>query len=495
MIFVTTNKFDGAKWSTISIAEGKQIAGRAGRYSTAAQDMQKTATSNLDLAQPAPLQFAAAAKTHPPPSSNIGYVTTLDRMDYPVVESIMSSDPEPLISAGIQPPTYIIERFARQFPLTTPFAYLLIRLQDLAQTSSRFFQCEVKSSLAIADTLEGIDGLSITDRLVFCAAPIEPRKPGEIELARAYARLVAESKAARIVDIEELDLNLLAEEYEASRNYLRQLEGLHKGVIIWNWLSYRFAGVFMDRPLADHVKSLVEARIEETLQRMSFDYKRMRKSREKQLRVQQANEERLKEDEAARMTALEEARDDVSAAGYAAQGLETLTSAVQPGGQDEDHETHGREAETPDEESPDLMDGMMEVEDLEDAEQEDALEKQFNAIGISEEPTPAPAPDRQELEVVQQEESLLEPNVVIAGSSTSTADSQSQSDDGTASGPSMATSAQLRSELPEVEDEALKHSALDEQSLQAQDEAKALEQKAKQDRDHQQHKRELSSGV
>lgn len=281
LVFQTSRKFDGSKWSTLTVAETKQIAGRAGRYSTAEQDMKKVADSNLDIVAPIPAQIeAAAADRQTVKKQSVGLVTTLESHDFPIIEKLMNAEPEPIKSAGVQPPTYIIERFAKYFPRGTPFAYVLMKLNEISETSSRFYVCDLRSQLSIADEIEVVEGLTTTDRLIFCASPVEPRKPGEPDLARAYARLVAENRAASIVDVEELNFDLLDDDYVADRQYLAKLEGLHKGVIIWNWLSFRFSGVFINRELAQHVKELVEARIEEVLQKSSFDYEKMRKARE-----------------------------------------------------------------------------------------------------------------------------------------------------------------------------------------------------------------------
>lgn len=215
-----------------------------------------------------------------PEEPTVGLVTTLDSIDFPIIERAMASDPEPMPSAGIQPPAYIIERFAKMYPADTPFAYLLIRLNEIARTTGRFHLCELKQAIAIADAIEGIPGLTITDKLIFVSSPVEPRKAGETALAQAYARMVADNRALQITDVQELKLELLGDEYIANRSYLSKLETLHKGVIIWMWLSYRFMGVFINRELAYHVKELVEQRIEDTLQRMAFDFNKMRKRRE-----------------------------------------------------------------------------------------------------------------------------------------------------------------------------------------------------------------------
>ena len=342
MIFHTAHRFNGSTYEPLAIAEAKQIAGRAGRYRTAAQAIKQDLASNLDLIgkgvsvetsdlvgkgdsagksesidflasppHPSPPPPPALPIAHeasmdgvelngssasppsssppPPPTSQlpagpeeqtVGLVTTLDKLDFSIISRAMASDPEPMTSAGIQPPAYIIEQFARYYPDGTPFAYLLIRLNELAKTSGRFHLCDLRQAIAIADAIESVEGLTTTDRLVFVSSPIEPRK-NESALARTYAELIAQNKGVSIAEIKELDLELLREDYTANRIYLRKLEALHKGVIVWMWLSYRFAGIFINRELAAHVKELVEKRIEDVLQAMSFDFNNIKKRRDK----------------------------------------------------------------------------------------------------------------------------------------------------------------------------------------------------------------------
>jgi len=273
LIFHTAHRFNGSTYEPLSVAEAKQIAGRAGRYRTAAQAIKKDQESNLDIT-------ATRDAVEVPAEPTVGLVTTLDKIDFPIIERAMASEPEPLVSAGIQPPAYIIERFARLYPQNTPFAYLLIRLHELSRTSTRFHLCDFRSAISIADAIHTVEDLTTSDRLIMVSSPIECRKAGEPALARAYARLVAANRGVQITDMPELDLELLGDNYTASRKYLSKLETLHKAVIIWMWLSYRFIGVFINRELAVHVKSLVEQRIEDTLQRLAFDFDKLRKRRE-----------------------------------------------------------------------------------------------------------------------------------------------------------------------------------------------------------------------
>jgi len=263
----------------LSIANIKQIGGRAGRFKTAQQAVEVvTAAETLTTTstEEAPVSPIAAPKT-------LGLVTTMENIDYPLVARAMAGEAEPITTAGLFPPAYIVEKFARYFPPGTPFSYLLIRLHELSQTSRRFYLCDLRQQVSIADAIESVDGLTTADKMIFCSAPIETRKPGEPDLARAYATAVANNTPVSILDFEgvqALNLDLLEDEFVADRDYLRKLESLHKAIIIFMWLSFRYTGIFIHRELASHTKELVETRIEVVLSQLSFDYEKMRKSRE-----------------------------------------------------------------------------------------------------------------------------------------------------------------------------------------------------------------------
>ena len=272
IIFESSSKFDGNQRRTLGVADIKQIAGRAGRYRIAS--MQSTRTqAEADLAT----QDLAAAKgdsPSPPPTTEeetTGLVTTLEKFDFPIVSSAMTSNPEPITTAGLFPPAPVLERFASYFPPSTPFSYILTRLHELSQMHTRFHLCGLKDQVWIADLIEPVQGLTIGDRNVICSSPAS-KSDGELwqRLMPAYARCIGEQTGGAIYGIEELPLEVLEAEVSASREYLRELERLHKGIVTYLWLSYRFAGIFGTRSLAFHVKGLVEEKIEEVLGKFSF---------------------------------------------------------------------------------------------------------------------------------------------------------------------------------------------------------------------------------
>ena len=306
IIFETTSKRQpgGRGHAPLSVAEIKQIAGRAGRYRTAEQDLQdkrpnsEPVNAHMDAQaksegqsqkEVAPVDVSLTSQApQKPPSSNTGYVTTLERFDFPFLWDCMHTDPEPITSAGLFPPGPIVERFARYFPPGTPFSYILLRLHETVKLHTRFHLCELRDQLVIADAIQPAKGLTTMDRIIFCAAPASFRQgdTSQMKLFRTMAECVAQQQGGGLLDIKEMPLDVLDEEPSASRIYLEKLERLHKGIVLYLWLGYRFSGVFNTQALAMHVKGLVEAAIEKTLAAFSFDLetrRKIRKEREKKL--------------------------------------------------------------------------------------------------------------------------------------------------------------------------------------------------------------------
>ncbi|KAK4617852.1 ATP-dependent RNA helicase suv3, mitochondrial [Fulvia fulva] len=290
IIFETSSKFDGTQRRTLAIADIKQIAGRAGRFRTAAQ-ASDTPASEQDLAA-AKGEIAAGATfgkkySDQDAPDNVGLVTTMERFDYPIVSAAMQSEPEPIMSAGLFPPASVLERFASYFPPGTPFSYILTRLHELSQMHKRFHLCGLRDQIWLADLIEPVEGLTVTDRNVICSSPAG-KADEEMwrHLIPALARCIALQSGGDLYDIKEMPLEFLELEVSASRDYLRGLERLHKGVVNYLWLSYRMPGIFNTRKLAFHVKGLVEEKIEDVLSKFSFSETSRRKmaaKREKEI--------------------------------------------------------------------------------------------------------------------------------------------------------------------------------------------------------------------
>ena len=199
------------------------------------------------------------------PEPNRGLVTTFAQEDIPILRKAMEYELDPIMSAGIFPPTSVLVKFATYFPPSTSFSYILLRLHELSLRHPRYHLCTLKDQIAIADSIQHIQNLSIHDRIIFCAAPAPIKDTGMPDTLAAFARCVGDNSSGAFLDIPELHLSVLDEDMKADRGYMARLESLHKALILYLWLSYRFKGVFIDQAMAFHVKKLVEERIDKML--------------------------------------------------------------------------------------------------------------------------------------------------------------------------------------------------------------------------------------
>ena len=289
IIFESTSKHNGQKFSQMGESEIKQIAGRAGRYKTAREavlqgpiDITDGVFDNTDAVKQIPVPGADQEK------ENVGYVTTLEKFDLPIVRTAMQTEVEPIKSAGIFPPVNVITRFASYFPPKTPFSYILLRLHDISTLSPHFHLCRLREQLEISDLTQPLN-LSIQEKIILMAAPSSLRDPGLPEVTYELAECIANQSTGHILDLKNFDLNLLEMEAEdhqgGSAGYLRAAEALHKSITLYLWLSYRFAGVFQSQALAFHIKELIEERIDKCLKEVRFDDERMEKRRQVRARM------------------------------------------------------------------------------------------------------------------------------------------------------------------------------------------------------------------
>lgn len=198
-------------------------------------------------------------------------MTTLEDIDLGRLTKAMNSYAEPVMSAGIFPPHSIVLRFAAYFPEGTPFSYILLRLHAISLMHPRFHLCSLKTHVQIADSIEPVRNLTISDRIIFCSAPADKDL---LSVLQSYAKCVANGKGGELIDMPELGLSVLNEGVIKDKTYLPRLEILHRALVLYIWLSYRFAGVFTNKALAFYTKSILEKKIEDELANVSLHTKR-----------------------------------------------------------------------------------------------------------------------------------------------------------------------------------------------------------------------------
>jgi len=280
VIFESTMKHNGTNMVPLEVSEIKQIGGRAGRFKTAQQAIARDSNSTSELASNTAVGLDDASPPLSTEAQPAGIVTTLDRWDHQYMKDCMKQEPEPIRTAGIFPPGIVLERFASYFPPGTPFSYIMLRLNEVSKIHSRFHLCTLKDQLKIADVIHTVKNLTTTDRSVFCAAPANMRETQEKEFFRHLAECVADARPAELLSLPHLPLECLDDKPSDKRSYLFNLEQLHKQIVIYLWLSYRFPNIFISRDLASYVKQLTEEAIERTLSDFSYTEQARKKLRE-----------------------------------------------------------------------------------------------------------------------------------------------------------------------------------------------------------------------
>ncbi|KAF2671847.1 putative mitochondrial ATP-dependent RNA helicase Suv3 [Microthyrium microscopicum] len=263
MIFDTVSKRTREGLHPLTTPEIRQIGGRAGRYRTSAQVEPSTLPPTADTNSSSDSLYPAAPP--PPEPSKIGLVTAFEPAALRRIRESMSTDPEPIKKIGIFPTNDMIETLCSYFPTGVPYSFILARILAVSQVSDRFFFCQLGETIQIADIIQHITDLSIADRIKICFAPVNVRTESLVELIKEMAWAISRQSGGGVLELKSLDFSVLDMEVKADRGYLSMLEDLHKGLVLYNWMSFRFPGVFTQRPLSQKAKGLVEENIDKCL--------------------------------------------------------------------------------------------------------------------------------------------------------------------------------------------------------------------------------------
>lgn len=278
VIFDTTVKRMKSGAVKLSTPEIRQIGGRAGRYAVTnlndkivvtPEDAEiDTTSSSEDIG--GTLYPAPPVPSPPKQERKPGLVTAFERSDLVAIGRAISTDPESILKFGVLPTNDMIELFCSYFPVEIPYSFILARMLEISQVSSRYFLCDIKETITLADIVQPVTNLSIAERIKMCFAPASPSVPGHVELIRELAEAVANQSGGDFLDIKAWNLEVLDETPTSDRGYLERLEILHKGIVVYLWMSFRFPGVFIQRPLAIKTKMLVEEKIDACLNSMKY---------------------------------------------------------------------------------------------------------------------------------------------------------------------------------------------------------------------------------
>lgn len=247
IVFASMSKFDGYEVASLSVSATKQIAGRAGRYSTAEGELE-------------------------------GLVTTLQRRDMALLHKQMGSEVEDLERACIWPPgefwSYYIAQFKHNILLPEAIGKLA---KDVARYRLKdYFYMDFERQVEILNLMIPLDlhmKLTIDDQVKLMLTPVNFQAVGPevIETCIKFFETILDIEPKTVFDFDFLHLSVLLKRPSVAStpdqilDYLSALEIDHKLVLCFMWLSQRWPTIFVDRESAHEIKFLVEKRISEEL--------------------------------------------------------------------------------------------------------------------------------------------------------------------------------------------------------------------------------------
>lgn len=238
IIFSTMMKFDGFCNRELTVAEIKQIAGRAGRYGS---------------------KFP------------VGEVTCLNPQDLPLLHSSLKSASSIIERAGLFPTFDLLSLYSRLHG-TDFFHPILERFLEKAKLSPDYFITDCEDMLKVAAIVDDLP-LGLYDKYLFCMSPVDVSDDisaqGLVQFAENYAR-------KGIVRLKEI-FTPGTLQVPKTDNQLKELESVHKVLELYVWLSFRMDDSFPDREVAASQKLICSMLIEEYLERFGWQPQDRRK--------------------------------------------------------------------------------------------------------------------------------------------------------------------------------------------------------------------------
>lgn len=246
IVFQAISKFDGNEVVPLTPSSIKQIAGRAGRFSRIAGELE-------------------------------GFVTALTSRDLMFVRRMMERPNKDIEKAVIWPVPQVWKQYIAKFSGDTSFYEILSK-----------FKTEVASTMSPLYTMSALDPrleilklflrsnlfqrITIEDQLTLSLAPILGHLKMYLNTVHKFLLVIANNSTCNVFMLQFLlrDLLLLTlrvpNDIEAAIEGLTQLEENHKLVLLFLWLSQRWPSLFVDKELAMEIKSLIEKRISQELE-------------------------------------------------------------------------------------------------------------------------------------------------------------------------------------------------------------------------------------
>lgn len=269
IIFESLVKYNGKTDVPLSLSQVKQIAGRAGRFGQAREKTDDIATDEAPAAG--------------------GIVTTLHGADLPLLRAMLPQPLPPVTRAHMEVPKGSLEDLAPLLPPSTSFADLIDIYNSLAKLPPLTVLQDSAHRTPLAEVVEPHRNvLTLPETEVFALAPVNLRDDRVasifMNIVQAYAddylvrieEVIAPTSLLKTLKTVEDTLAALPPPVHGSTPLappitiaaIPLLESLHKALVTYLWLSFRFELAFPDRELAASYKERTEVVLESCLERM-----------------------------------------------------------------------------------------------------------------------------------------------------------------------------------------------------------------------------------
>jgi ATP-dependent RNA helicase SUPV3L1/SUV3 len=259
----------------LSLSQVKQIAGRAGRFGQQRKGEGEDESSPDEVAHPG------------------GIVTTLHDADLPLLRAMMPLSLPSVSRAVLELPAKGLAQLAPLLPSHTSFNELMGHFEALAKLPPLTVLSSVSHREPLAEVVGKYrDVLTLSECIQFGLAPVNHRDPKVLSIFEGILKGYAEEMEVRLESVLApttlVKMLKTVEETLAAlpplpphlgiyRPYLAPpitiaaiplLESLHKALVLYIWLSFRFELAFPDRELAAAYKERTEKTLEICLERM-----------------------------------------------------------------------------------------------------------------------------------------------------------------------------------------------------------------------------------
>lgn len=291
VVISTMTKWNGEAHVPLPHPMVRQIAGRAGRYKVTQlrgmhKDGDQTSKGKLkevvfnekdepeeviEEEEPVIEPGKPLPQTPMPPAPSIGYVTTLLEEDLPLLQKAMSTEPEAMRTAGIQPTPQMIENYCYFYqPRAQEISAVLEDLRDRIRLDPLFHLCDFEEILENAKRLDPLTNLTYAERLMMAAAPVGHQDNKNLRyFFYKFCEQIEQNREFSLLDLSKLPIEMLDQKPDFTMNTMKELEDMHKVTLLWLWLSYRFPYNLRPKSSAMQIKRLVEERIDMGLEHLT----------------------------------------------------------------------------------------------------------------------------------------------------------------------------------------------------------------------------------